>query len=65
MLPEWEFIAERWMKSYREGHPLDRVENAERDSGVVALRERERERMRREGLLNVFVHGDDGAGRIV
>jgi hypothetical protein len=63
MLPKWEFMAERWMKSYREGHPLDRVENVERDSGVEALRERER--MRKEGLLNVFVHGDEGAGRLV
>jgi hypothetical protein len=39
------------------------VENVERDSGVEALRERER--MRKEGLLNVFVHGDEGAGRLI
>jgi hypothetical protein len=63
MLPEWKFMAECWMKSYREGHPLDRVENVKRDSGVEALWERER--TRKEGLLNVFVHGDEGAGGLV
>jgi hypothetical protein len=57
MLPEWEHMADRWMKAYREHHHLGNAENVERESGIEALRER-----RREGLVNVFVGGDEGWG---
>jgi hypothetical protein len=63
MLPEWEHMADRWMKAYREHHHLGNAENVERESGIEALKEKEKRK--EEGLLNVFVDGDEGVGRVV
>ena len=58
------------MKSYAEGHPLNRKEEAEKMSGIERMRgewrekERQREERGREGKLNVFVDGDESAGRV-
>ncbi|KAF2829226.1 hypothetical protein CC86DRAFT_437011 [Ophiobolus disseminans] len=77
-LPEWAHLAERYVKSYAEGHPLNKREDAEKMSGIERLRkefrekqekEREQREMARkgdetEGKLNVFLHGDESAGRV-
>jgi hypothetical protein len=63
MLPEWGHLAGRWMKAYREHHPLGKAEDVERESGSEALKEKEKRK--EEGLLNVFVDGDEGVGRVV
>jgi hypothetical protein len=65
MLPEWEHLSKRWMKWYRQEHPLENVEDVKWNSGIEALRERQMQVRgeERDGLLNVFVHGDEGAGR--
>lgn len=62
--PEWADLATRWMKQYRQDHPMEKVEEVEQSSGVEGLKEKEREKRRREGLLNVFVDGDEAAGRV-
>jgi hypothetical protein len=43
---------------------MEKQEDVERLSGIKALREKQ-EKKKREGLLNVFVDGDESAGRIV
>jgi hypothetical protein len=63
MTPEWEGLSTHWMKQYRQDHPMEKQEDVERLSGIEALRERQKKKMR-EGLLNVFVDGDESAGRI-
>ena len=57
------------MKSYAEGHPLNRKEEAEKMSGIERMRGEWREKQAkegkgREGKLNVFVDGDESAGRV-
>lgn len=42
---------------------MEKAEDVEQLSGIEGLKEKEREK-RREGLLNVFVDGDESAGRI-
>lgn len=49
------------MTWYHADHVLENPEDVERLSGVHSLRERQA----RAGFLNVFVDGDDSAGRIV
>lgn len=45
---------------------MEKQEDVERWSEIEALMERERHRGKEmEGLLNVFVDGDESAGRIV
>lgn len=60
------------MKEYKTEHPLSKAEDVERLSGVEYLREKNKKKRclemmerEREGKLNVFVDGDEGAGRIV
>ncbi|KAJ4989093.1 hypothetical protein SVAN01_05355 [Stagonosporopsis vannaccii] len=38
--PEWETLRERWMESYRLGHPLDRSGDVEALSGIKGFSER-------------------------
>lgn len=64
MLPEWQDLWMRWMKWYRQEHAVEKQEDVERLSGIKALRE-SHEKKTREGLLNVFVNGDESAGKIV
>ena len=78
MRPEWESLRKRYVGKYQECHPLDNHADAERLCGIGALVERNRQAQtqaeaegqargqdgRREGLLNVFVDGDESAGRI-
>jgi hypothetical protein len=72
-LPKWAHLADRYVKSYQEGHPLNKPEEAEVMSGIAKMREEFRLKggegqgqteSGREGLLNVFVHGNEGAGRV-
>jgi hypothetical protein len=62
MLPEWEHLSRRWMKWYRLDHPRENMEDLERLSGIEALKEQQMQKARK-GLLNVFVDGDESAGR--
>jgi hypothetical protein len=64
MEPGWDDLSNRWMKWYRQEHSMEKQEDVERLSGIKALREKQ-EKKKREGLLNVFVDGDESAGRIV
>lgn len=75
MRPEWEGLRKRYVKVYIENHPMDKREDAESMSGIerlaqdATLREgdvgvRKRD-SGRAGLLNVFVDGDESAGRIL
>jgi hypothetical protein len=65
MLPEWEHLSKRWMNWYRQEHPLEKLEDVEHNAGIQALRETQVHIQRSgEGLLNLFVHGDESAGRI-
>jgi hypothetical protein len=53
------------MKWYGQDHPMEKPEDVEHNSGIGALKEKEGQMQRsHEGLLNVFVHGDESAGRI-
>ncbi|KAH7394943.1 hypothetical protein DE146DRAFT_789744 [Phaeosphaeria sp. MPI-PUGE-AT-0046c] len=61
VLPEWEQRAKRWMTWYRADHSMENPVDVERLSGIAALREEKAH----EGLLNVFVDGDECAGRDV
>jgi len=61
-------LADRYVKSYREGHPLNKHDEAERMSGMERMRQEKRQgqgvgEVGREGLLNVFVHGEGVVGR--
>lgn len=52
------------MQWYKNDHPLGKVEEVERLSGVEYLKEKQgyKELREREGKLNVFVDGAEGAG---
>lgn len=74
-LPPWAHLAERYVKSYREGHPVNKPEDAEKLSGIERLseeykmRQSQNQSQRRKqsggvGLLNVFVDGNEDAGRV-
>lgn len=52
------------MTWYRQDHLLENLGDVERLSGVKPLRERHEKRAH-EGFLNVFVDGDESAGRVV
>jgi hypothetical protein len=62
MLPEWEYLSKRWMRWYRFDHLREKIEDVERLTGIEVLREKQARRARGE-LLNVFVDGDETAGR--
>jgi hypothetical protein len=49
------------MTNYRLNHPLEKPEDVPRLSGIAALIEK---KAGKEGLLNVFVDGDESARRI-
>jgi hypothetical protein len=74
-LPQWAHLSDRYVRSYAEGHQLNKRADAERLSGIERMREEwsARQEMRRdeeeegkgrEGKLNVFVDGDEWAGRV-
>lgn len=52
------------MTWYRQDHLPENLGDVELLSGVKGLRERN-ERKAHEGLLNVFVDGNESAGRVV
>jgi hypothetical protein len=72
MRPEWETLRKRYVRLYQENHPMDNHGDTERLCGIGELVEKNRQAEmqaqgqdgRREGLLNVFVDGDEGAGRV-
>jgi hypothetical protein len=75
MQPEWEKLRRRYVKEYIVNHPLDKREDVERLSGIERLRQEAAQREMgmntrektpgRAGLLNMFVDGDESAGKVV
>jgi hypothetical protein len=41
MLPEWDNLSGRWMKQYRQDHPMEKQEDVEHWSGIKVLKKRE------------------------